>query len=102
MTAARTSANLFYTLVLSTNDTSTTPRHKRHTTQEPSSITVCTMLLIWVVFLFLTLIRFTDLILNRFRQSIGNWRLDRRLIYETEHSGEQRPLVVKKISKEVR
>jgi hypothetical protein len=60
------------------------------------------MLLIWVVFLFLTLIRFTDLIINRFRQSIGNWRLDRRLIYDTEHTREQRPLMVKKIPKEVR
>ena len=102
MTNARTSASLLYTLVLPTDDTSTTLRRKKNTTQEPSSNTVCIILLIWAVFVFLTLIRFTDLMTNRFRQAIGRWRLDRHLLNDSEHIGEQRPLVVKKVSKEVR
>jgi hypothetical protein len=59
------------------------------------------LLLFWGVFVFLTYIRYTDLVINRWRTNYHNWRGRRRRAKDQEQVGEQSPLV-KKVDKKVR
>ncbi|RGP67450.1 hypothetical protein FSPOR_6010 [Fusarium sporotrichioides] len=84
------------------NDTiSPTARPKKGDADNTWEKIICVLLMVWGIFLFLTYIRYTDLVVNKWRTNYLNWRAGGYHATNEEQVEEQSPLV-KKVHKKVR